>query len=118
MKKPRWIRGIDGNWREVEYKWKVELHEPFTIAGRKKPHGEQSFYTVLPKTEYFETREAAFDYYNSLKKKGANLKNWIYHVKKLQNKETAKRRAREASKKEQIIVNLPDILRDSSGAAA
>jgi hypothetical protein len=117
MKKPRWIKNADGTWREVEYKWKVELHEPFTIAGRKKSHGEQLFYTVKPGIEYFETREAAFEHYNSLKKKGASLKNWIYHIKKIEGKAWAARKARAKnnSKKGQIRNNLPDILRDWSG---
>jgi hypothetical protein len=117
MKKSRWIRDLDGNYREVEYKWKVELHEPFTILGRRRSHGERYIYTVEPKTEYFITREEAFNYFNALKQKGAKLKNWIYHVKKLESKAWAARKAKSSSNKGQIRNKLPDILRDSLGRA-
>lgn len=110
MKKSRWIRGLDGKYIEVQYKWKVEFFEPFTILGRRKPHGEQLSYTVYPKTELFVTREEAFAYFESLKKKGAKLKNWIYHVKKIASPETAKRK--KAGK-----TRLPDVLRDETGKA-
>jgi hypothetical protein len=113
MKKSHWIRDLDGKWQEVEYKWKVEFFEPFTILGRKKPHGEQLSYVVNPKTEYFTTREEAFDYFNGLKKKGAKLKNWIYHVKQIANPKGKRGKA-----KQKQIVNLPDVLRDSSGKIA